>query len=94
MAKFALDLEWDTASVKGKIHPPRQVGTYPARRLDCRCAVEDALMAIIDHAEAAGWSTVEVTDAVIEVADNIALRETNPGSVRLLLDELRRRTDN
>jgi hypothetical protein len=72
---------------------PRHAGAYPDRHLDCQCAIEDALITVIDYAEAAGWNTGEITSAIIELADNIAMQQASTDEVRKIIDEIRLRHD-
>ncbi|MDB5523884.1 MAG: hypothetical protein JWM58_1647 [Rhizobium sp.] len=70
---------------------PRHPHEYADRHIDCQCALEDALVTVIDYAEAAGWSVGKITTAIIELADNIALQQCTLVDMRTLLQDMRKR---
>lgn len=49
---------------------PKRDGAYPDRDLDCQMAMEDIFRAVAEQAQGAGWSELEVADALIELAHN------------------------
>lgn len=52
---------------------PRHPTPYPDRHLDCQEALEDGILALLDQAEAAGWTRAEAIAAITDVADNTML---------------------
>lgn len=55
--------------------PPRLPTAYPDRHLECQEALEARVIAIIDEGKAAGWTTRDITTALIALADNLMLSE-------------------
>lgn len=68
---------------------PRHEGEYPDREIDCQEALEASILAVIDEAEAAGWSVPETAAAIGQLADNIALQHASVDEVRRLLRKYR-----
>lgn len=52
------------------VDPPRCGRSHPDRDLECEQAMEAAFIALAECAEAAGWGTREVADALVELAYN------------------------
>lgn len=57
------------------IDTPRLPFGHRARRIECRDAVAGSFGAFLNEAKAAGWTVTEIADAVMDLADNILLRE-------------------
>jgi hypothetical protein len=60
-----------------KIDMPRLPIGHRARRIECRDAVMGAFGVFLHEAEAAGWTVTEIADAVMDLADDILLREAD-----------------
>jgi hypothetical protein len=71
--------------------PPRLPTPYPDRHLECQEALEPRVIAIIDEGKAAGWSTRDITTALIALADNLMLaEEANEQTNRDIEEAIRR----
>jgi len=71
--------------------PPRLSTDYPDRHLECQEAFEPRVIALIDDGKAAGWSTRDITTALIALADNLMLAdEANKQTDRDIAEALRR----
>lgn len=71
--------------------PPRLPTSYPDRHLECQEALESCILAIIDEGKAAGWSTRDITTALIALADNLMLAdEANEQTDRDIAEALKR----
>jgi hypothetical protein len=60
-----------------KIDTPRLPVGHRARRIECRDAIAGAFGAFLNDAKAAGWTVTEIADAVMDLADDILLREAD-----------------
>jgi len=60
-----------------KIDTPRLPPGHRARRIECRDAIAGSFAAFLDQAKAAGWTVTEIADAVMDLADDILLREAD-----------------
>ena len=70
---------------------PRLPTDYLDRHLECQEVLEQRVIAIIDDGKAAGWSTRDVTTALIALADNLMLAdEANKQTDRDIAEALRR----
>jgi hypothetical protein len=70
---------------------PRLSGPYSDRHLECQEALESRILAIIDEGRTAGWSTRDITTALIALADNLMLAdEANAETDREIQESLRR----
>ena len=54
---------------------PRLPADYPDRHLECQEALETRVISIIDNGKAAGWSTRDITTALVALADNLMLAD-------------------
>ena len=72
-----------------KIKPPPHDKTRTARFIDAQKAVEGAVFCVVDEAKAAGWDPVEITNAIIAVADNKLLAIAEVADLEDLLRKLR-----
>ena len=62
------------------------------RSLDCEFALEPAFLALVSVAQAAGWKTMEIDLALVSLADNHMLGETeNLRTDQTIQEALRRR---
>jgi hypothetical protein len=52
-------------------HPPGN----PDRYLECQESLEAKILSILDEGRAAGWTTAEITSALIDLADHIMLAD-------------------
>jgi len=55
--------------------PPRHQPGNPDRHLECQEVLEARILAIVDEGGAAGWSTAEITAAIIDLADHVMLAD-------------------
>lgn len=55
------------------IYKPKRSGQYVDREVDCEEAMDYALRDVIDRANAAGWGTQEVIDAMSRALPNIQI---------------------
>ena len=62
--------------------PPRHPTPYPDRLLDCEEAMEADLLALLDRAEAAGWSRAEAVVALISLCENTQLGDEANAELR------------
>ncbi|NVD40334.1 hypothetical protein HT585_15810 [Ensifer sp. HO-A22] len=51
-----------------KIAVPLVSHGHPDREPDCECAVEDAFLDLVERAEAAGWTSDEVADCLVNLS--------------------------
>lgn len=73
------------------MHGPRTSDSYPDRHLDCEMDLEAAVISIIDQGAAAGWSTSDVTSALMSLADNLMLADrANAETERQIAEALTR----
>ena len=71
--------------------PPASVDISD-RSLDCEFALEPAFLALVGVAQAAGWKTTEIDLALVNLADNHMLGETeNLRTDQAIQEALRRR---
>lgn len=71
--------------------PPRLPTDYPDRHLECQEALESRVIAIFDEGKAAGWSTRDITTALVALADNLMLaEEANAETDRDIQEALKR----
>jgi hypothetical protein len=68
-----------------KIDSPRLPIGHRARRIECRDAIASSFTVFLDEAEAAGWTVTEIADAVMDLADDILLREADAEDANDLL---------
>lgn len=59
------------------INNPKWRGPYPDRDMDCQEAIEWAFQEVMENVMAAGWSSVEIAEAIarLAVADRGAREE-------------------
>ena len=55
--------------------PPRHPPGNPDRHLDCQEFLEAKVLSILDEGRSAGWTTSEITAALIDLADHIMLAD-------------------
>jgi len=60
-----------------KIDRPRLPIGHRARRIECRDAIAGSFAELLDEAKATGWTATEIADAVMDLADEILLREAD-----------------
>jgi hypothetical protein len=60
-----------------KIDMPRLPAGHLARRIECRDAIAGAFTVFLEDAKARGWTVTEIADAVMDLADDILLREAD-----------------
>jgi hypothetical protein len=74
------------------IASPPAGADIPDRSLDCEFALEPAFLALVSVAQAAGWKTLEIDLALMSLADNYMLGETeNLRTDQAIQEALRRR---
>lgn len=52
---------------------PKKNGAYPGREIDCQEAISARLVDLIDTARNAGWTAIEVTQAISYVSGDLLL---------------------
>jgi hypothetical protein len=70
---------------------PRRDGDYPDRDLDCQFDLEASVINIIDAGRAMGWTTRDVTTALVALADNLMLADSANADLDAALDTARKR---
>jgi hypothetical protein len=73
------------------IDPPRLPLFHPNRFTECQDALSGTVSKMIDDAEEAGWTLHEITSAIVELADSIALQEADIEETNYMLKELFRK---
>ena len=68
-------------------HPPGN----PDRHLECQESLEGKVLAILNDGRAAGWTTAEITTALIDLADHIMLADAANRQVDKDIDAALRR---
>lgn len=68
-----------------EIDPPRLPLGHRARRIECRDAVAGAFGTLLEHAKTAGWTLPEIADAVMDLSDDVLLREADLEGVNDML---------
>jgi hypothetical protein len=68
-----------------EIDPPRLPLGHRARRIECREAIAGAFSTLLEHAKAVGWTLPEVADAVMDLSDDVLLREADVEDINDLL---------
>jgi hypothetical protein len=77
----------DDVSVDRPTLPP----FHPDRIRECQEAMAGAVTAVMENAEAAGWTIAEITIAISALADEIMLHEVDVEDTNFLLRKVLRR---
>lgn len=77
----------DDASVNRPLLPP----FHPDRIRELQDAMAGAVTAVMDNAEAAGWTIAEITTAIAALADEVMLHEVDIEETNFLLAKVLRR---
>jgi hypothetical protein len=77
----------DDLSVARPTLPP----FHEHRLRECQDALAGAITAVIDNAEAAGWTVAEITIAITALADEVMLHEVDIEETNFLLRDMLRR---
>ena len=77
----------DDISVDRPTLPP----FHPQRLRECQDALAGAVTAVMDNAEAAGWTIAEITIALAALADEIMLHEVDIEETNFLLRDVLKR---
>ena len=64
---------------------------HPDRIRECQDAMAGAVTAVMDNAEAAGWTIAEITIAIAALADEVMLHEVDIEETNFLLGKDLRR---
>lgn len=64
---------------------------HPDRLRECQDAIAGAMTAVMDNAEAAGWTIAEVTVAMTALADEVMLHEVDLEETNFLIRGVLRR---
>ena len=64
---------------------------HPDRIRECQDAMAGAVTAVMDNAEAAGWTIAEITIAIVALADEVMLNEVDIEETNFLLGKVLRR---
>lgn len=77
-------------STSTSINPPKRQDRYPDRDIDCQQAIEDALTEMRLNIQAAGWTPVEIAEAIdsLTMADRRARKETGAMDAFLLMQRI------
>jgi len=77
----------DDISVDQPALPP----FHQHRLRECQDALAGAVTAVIDNAEAAGWTLAEITTAMTALADEVMLHEVDIEETNFILRDILRR---
>ena len=84
---MAIPKQPDDISVDRPTLPP----FHPQRIRECQDALAGAVTAVMDNAEAAGWTITEITIAISALADEIMLHEVDLEETNFILRDVLRR---
>ena len=73
------------------VDPPTLPPFHPLRIRECQDVLAGAVTAVMDNAEAAGWTIAEITIAMSALADEIMLHEVDIEETNFLLRDVLKR---
>lgn len=73
------------------ITPPPRPAEHPDRFLDAQEAIEGAVLDVVEHAVASGWSEIEAVAAIVAIAENRMLAIGENETVNSQIEDLRKR---